>query len=220
MANEQSFLTQVVAQTVTQSNSASGVESGNRVRAVSLTAQAITTGTAGALRTSQVVAQTITQSTPTGVRVAQYIAQVLVQNLASSGGHFRNSSNTAQVIYTIGVEDTPRQRAWTFDFDGHTFYVLDLGANGAIAYDLTTQSWSHWDTQGYEGHFNMKNGFHWRDGKQVLGGGLNDGMIVAFNEDGSLDEGFRPVAYEVNGVIFSSSESYVRQYNLRLVGAA
>ena len=200
---------------VTQSPAASG----NGFFVTSAAIQAITQGGVSRVQVSQIDTQVIIQTIPAGAFVAQMLLQVLVQNASNGGGKFNTSGFSPQVIYTIGVPDTERQKAWTFDFDGHTFYVLDLAEMGAMVYDLTTQSWSHWDTAGYEGHFNMKNGFHWRDGKQVVGGGLLDGLLVRLQEGSYLDEDFRPVTYEVNGVVFASSESYIRQFNLRLVGS-
>lgn len=201
-------------QTLQQSES-----SGSTAGVTSLTAQALISSTPARVQVSNLAAQTLTSTTPKRTQIASLMAQLLIQNLASTGGTFRNTENTGQVLYSIGVDDTPRQRAWTFDFDGHTFYVLDLGTSGALVYDLTTQSWSKWTTPGYEGHFNFKNGFHWRDGKQVIGGGLLDGLLVALDEDSFLDEDFRPVTYEVRGVIFASAERFIRQYNLRLIGS-
>ena len=170
---------------------------------------------------SQIDGQVLFQSTPMRIQVAQLLAQILIQNQGdeTGGGLFRVAGLEPQVVYSVGVPDTPRQKAWTFDFDGHTFYVLDLAEKGAMVYDLTTQSWSQWDTAGYEGHFNFKNGFHWRDGKQVVGGGILDGLLVSLDEGSYIDEDFRPVTYEVNGVVFASSETYIRQFNLRLVGS-
>ena len=212
---EQAFITQAVAQVVTQS----AASTGNTFNVTSMIAQVVNTGAIGNLRVSQIAAQVVTQATPGALRVAQMAVQILVQNLAASGGHFRVSSVTPQVIFSVGVPDTDRQKAWTFDYDGHTFYVLDLAENGAIAYDLTTNAWSVFDTAGYDGHFNMKNGFHWRDGKEVLGGGILNGLLVGLDEGSYLDEGFRPVAYEVNGVIFSTTEEYRSNYALRLIGS-
>jgi hypothetical protein len=212
---EYAQISQVNVQVVTQSPASSGLKHFLTQAAVQL----ITRGTPKRAQVSQLTSQLIVSSTPYRIQVAQVLSQILVQNLPASGGTFSTTGVAGQVVYTIGVPDTPRQKAWTFDFDGHTFYVLDLAEQGAMVYDLTTQSWSKWDTAGYEGHFNMKNGFHWRDGKQVIGGGMLDGLLVTLNEDSYLDEDFRPVTYEVNGVIFASSEQYIRQFNLRLVGS-
>ena len=202
-------------QIVTQSPASSGLRHFLTQSAIQL----VTQGSPKRMQVSQINAHLVVSSTPKRIQAAQMLAHILIQNLADSGGRFNVSTVEPQVVYTIGVPDTPRQKAWTFDFDGHTFYVLDLAEQGAMVYDLTTQSWSTWDTAGYEGHFNMKNGFHWRDGKQVLGGGMLQGLLVALNEGSYLDEDFRPVTYEVNGVIFASAERYIRQFNLRLVGS-
>ena len=208
-------VTNAFIQTVTQSPSSSGLKH-VLTQAV---AQLIVRGTPRRSQVSQVTSQIVIATTPKRIQVAALMAQILVQNPAFRGGAFYTSTVEPQVVYTIGVPDTPRQKAWTFDFDGHTFYVLDLAEQGAMVYDLTTQSWSRWDTAGYEGHFNMKNGFHWRDGKQVIGGGMLDGLLVGLDEASYLDEDFRPVVYEVNGVLFASAEKYIRQFNLRLVGS-
>lgn len=36
--------------------------------------------------------------------------------------------------------------AYAFSLDGHDFYVLRLGQNETLVYDLTTGSWSNWDS--------------------------------------------------------------------------
>lgn len=215
MAFHSGFVTDVVAQVVISSPTGSG-----QTTSVSgMVAQLIIASSPKAANVSSITAQAVLETIPYRTQVGALMAQVLVQNLADSGGKFYNAGTTAQVVTTLGVPDTERQKAWTFDHDGHTFYVLDLAERGALCYNLTTQSWSNWDTAGYEGHFNMKNGFHWRDGKQVVGGGILAGLLVAFDPDTYIDEGFRPVSYEINGVIFASSEAYIKQYALRLVGS-
>lgn len=193
--------------------------SGPTFRVSQVELQVIVSSSPKRIQVSQIEGQVIITTTPYRIQVAQIAAQLLIQNAVDGGGRFQVSHVDPQVIYTIGVPETERQKAWTFDFDGHTFYVLDLGEQGAMVYDLTTQSWSQWETAGYEGHFNFKNGFHWRDGKAVIGGGLLDGLLVQMDETTYIDEDFRPVTYEVNGVVFASTETYIRQFSLRLVGS-
>lgn len=212
MAGE-SRVSNLSAQLVSQSSG------GNQSRLTGMVVQTVVSGRSQSGRVSNLTAQTIESGTPKAARTSNLIAQVISQSLAASGNVFRVGQDAAQVIYTIGAPDTETQRAWTFDFDGHTFYVLDLGTEGALVFDLTTKAWSRWDTAGYEGHFNMKNGFHWRDGKMVVGGGLLDGLLVRLEEESYLDEDFRPVSYEIQGVIFSTTERYLRNFNLRLVGS-
>jgi hypothetical protein len=168
---------------------------------------------------SDLTTQVVEQSLPKRYLLPDLSTQVVHKNGASTGGIFRVAGQFPQVVYTIGAEDQPRQRAWTFDFDGHTFYCLDMGESGCLAFNLTTGSWQRFNTIGYTGHFNFKNGFHWRAGKQVVGGGLFNGQILSLDPTKSLDEDFKPIAYEIQGVIVVSSEDIVRQYNLRMVGS-
>ena len=50
--------------------------------------------------------------------------------LALSDRNINTDINVSGVTVLIAKKSrgkgVPRQRAWTFDFDGHTFYVLDL----------------------------------------------------------------------------------------------
>lgn len=46
---------------------------------------------------------------------------------------------------TIGpIGDNPTMRAWGFSVDGHDFYVLHLGTESTLVYDITTGQWSEW----------------------------------------------------------------------------
>lgn len=45
-----------------------------------------------------------------------------------------------------GRISNPRLKAWTFDLDGHEFYVLRLGGDKTLVYDVTTEQWSWWSS--------------------------------------------------------------------------
>lgn len=47
-----------------------------------------------------------------------------------------------------GRGSNPRIRAWTFTLDGHDFYVLQLGDNGTLVYDLYSEQWTEWMSPG------------------------------------------------------------------------
>lgn len=47
-----------------------------------------------------------------------------------------------------GSVNNPKLRAWFFELDGHEFYVLRLGNNKTLVYDLTTEQWSWWTSSG------------------------------------------------------------------------
>src|SRR5690606_14907332 len=42
----------------------------------------------------------------------------------------------------------PRVRTWTFTLDGHDFYVLRLGDQETLVYDVSTEQWVNWDSAG------------------------------------------------------------------------
>lgn len=211
---------------------------GSSLRVPSATFQLVTRGAFGlSSRVSHATAQTVRRGTQGATGRAPFVAvQVVSADLAErtrqaftalqvvhrgdSGAMARQSFATVQVVFTTGAAESSRQRAWTFDFDGHTFYVLDLGAAGSLVYDLTTGQWSRFVTAGYGGHWDMKNGFHWRTGKMVVAGQAGTGTIHYMDSDSFFDEGWRPVDYEVRGVLPVSGTDYHRQYALRLVGSA
>lgn len=47
-----------------------------------------------------------------------------------------------------GSISNPKLRVWTFDLDGHEFYVLRLGNNKTLVYDRTTEQWAWWASSG------------------------------------------------------------------------
>lgn len=48
------------------------------------------------------------------------------------------------LVAAMGRTGHPKLNAWTFTLDGHDFYVLRLGDNSTLVYDLSTQQWSVW----------------------------------------------------------------------------
>lgn len=96
-----------------------------------------------------------------------------------SGGARRVSNHGVEQMIRAALEATGGvfQRSWTFDFDGHTFYVLDLDDQGSLVYDLLTGQWSRFVTEGFGGRWNLRNGFHWRDGRMVVGGGAEGDLL-------------------------------------------
>lgn len=64
---------------------------------------------------------------------------------------FRQASDIkvtqASVLALVrGTISNPKLRAWTFDLDGHEFYVLRLGNDKSLIYDRTTEQWSWWSS--------------------------------------------------------------------------
>jgi len=191
---------------------------GSSLRLAQGVAQAVHRGAQGStLLVPQSTAQVITGQIPRGIRVAYSTAQLVRRG--ETGAVPREAFSAVQVIYTTGAPAAARQRAWTFDLDGHTFYVLDIGERGSLLFDISTKQWTKFETTGYGGHWNFKNGFQWRDGGKVLGGASTGADVFALNPESFLDEGWRPVVYTVMGVLPSTGVDQHRQYALRVLGS-
>jgi hypothetical protein len=61
-----------------------------------------------------------------------------------------------------------RMRAWGFSLDGHEFYVLRLGITKTLVYDLTTQTWAEWETDGMD---------FWRPGRGLTWLGMTGATL-------------------------------------------
>jgi hypothetical protein len=49
-------------------------------------------------------------------------------------------------VVARGRINNRRLRAWTFTLDGHDFYVLRLGETHSLVYDMSTETWSMWQS--------------------------------------------------------------------------
>lgn len=75
---------------------------------------------------------------------------------ATVAGVFTTFRQTADVDVTQahvlvagrGRVANPTLRAWTFSLDGHDFYVLRLGDNSTLVYDLYSKQWVDWSDLG------------------------------------------------------------------------
>lgn len=152
-------------------------------------------------------------------RVVNFAAQV-ARSTGGDGAMARVGYAALQTVWVTGPQDGTRQRAWTFDFDGHTFYVLDLADRGALIFDTLTGQWSKFVTEGYDGGWNFKNGFQWTTGGVVVGGEDGTGRLLQLTPQNYLDEGWRPVVYEVRGILPTKSIDFISNYSLRMIGSA
>lgn len=112
---------------------------------------------------------------------------------AVRGGSERISNHGIEqtIRSVLAVSGGVLQRSWTFDFDGHVFYVLDLDFEGSLVYDLLTGQWSRFVTEGFGGRWNLRNGFHWRSGRMVVGGG-SKGDLLRLDPSLFTDIGINP----------------------------
>lgn len=117
-------------------------------------------------------------------------------------------SQVAELIcYSTGLPAQSRSRAWEFTLDGHTFYVLDLGAEGTWGYDVITKQWCHFYTQGFEGQWNFTNGVMWGD--RIIGGDILYDYLWELDPNQAADEGWRPIMHVVTGAVSTRSRDAI-----------
>ena len=108
----------------------------------------------------------------------------------------RVSSSAALVVSRFGQVDHFENKAWTFDFDGHSFYVLQLGPIGTYVYDFNSKTWAQWRTCHLR-LWNMFNGTRW-NGINVAAD-LEFPFLYEIRPDLQTDEGYRPITRIVSG---------------------
>lgn len=96
--------------------------------------------------------------------------------------------------------------AWSFVLDGHTFYVLDLGAQGSFAFDTVTQQWCEFQTAG--SNFNMVNGVMW--GQRIVGGDIATSDLWEMDPAATKDSGgLYEISHVVTGGLSTRSRTFI-----------
>lgn len=91
----------------------------------------------------------------------------------------------ADVVAVVrGRVDDPSIRAWTFTLDGHDFYVLRLGNEETLVYDLTSQQWSVWGSDVFN-YWWTYTGANWFGGN-TFASVYGSNVIVGSDSNGSL----------------------------------
>lgn len=150
-------------------------------------------------------------------RVGQVFA--MVPYVVGAHNQPRASQFGMNVAYATGLPDERRSRCWWFTFDGHTMYVMDLGAEGTYVYDTVTKQWARWYTDGFSGQWNMKAGTMWGSLRIVAGDSIS-GEVWVVDPNNPMDEGWRTMRHVVTGGIMLRGRVYVGMSQLRLVGSA
>jgi hypothetical protein len=85
-----------------------------------------------------------------------------------------------------GRIDDYELRAWTFDLDGHSFYVLKLGRQGTVVFDLTTGQWTDWRSLDL-GFWRAMTGMNWLGmGAITAGNAFGTNIVVGDDTHGLL----------------------------------
>lgn len=82
-------------------------------------------------------------------------------------------------------EDVQNLKGWGFDIDGHTFYVLNLGTQGTLVYDMASGRWAQWSTEG-EDLWRLTCGLNWQD--SPIGGDNTNGQLWDIDPSIGYDE--------------------------------
>lgn len=140
----------------------------------------ITSGSSPGLQISQAFVLSVANFPTESLELSQSLVQVL-----TAGASPEMELSQAYVIAIVrGRVDDPSIRAWTFTLDGHDFYVLRLGNEETLVYDMATEQWSVW-ASGSEGYWSVYTGGNWFGGNAfALDQGSN--IVVGSDANGSL----------------------------------
>jgi len=140
---------------------------------------------------SELVTLALTQKAAKQEKVGQVV------QLAEVQGKVVNEVSQLVMLTMARTDPGKRQlRAFTFNQDGHSFYVLQLGELGTIIYDQLTGKWSEWATQQYN-NWKANYGITWQSG--ALAGSIDSNMVYDINPDYMFDERNIPIVSVITG---------------------
>jgi hypothetical protein len=150
----------------------------------------------------------------------------------ASGNEFVDTSQAYVTALARGSVSDPKVRAWTFTLDGHDFYILRLGNEETLVYDLTSEQWYSWGTgdnslwQAYTGiNWTGGNRFSSVAGSNVTVGADSNGTIWFLDPDSDMDEGLfvenapTPFLRRVTGQVLSKGYGRYRVNQVQLLGS-
>lgn len=112
-----------------------------------------------------------------------YQSQDMINILAESNPASLITQALSTVVYQIRPDD-PRVRCWTYSMDGHDFYILQLGENETLVYDVYSEQWMEWADRNV-GIWNLSTGRNWIGGL-VKSQQYGSNVIVGDNANGAI----------------------------------
>lgn len=176
--------------------------------------------------------QTITRAITQIATQEAAISQAAVRTLAVDTTDLNMSQTVVRTIVKGRVDD-PVVRAWTFTLDGHDFYVLRLGNDETLVYDVATEQWYVWgssDTKlwrAYNGHNWLAADNQARDyGSNIFVGDDGNGALYFLDPDGDTDDDAiegssvsRPFTRKITGQVTNKGYNSAKVYGVYLEGS-
>lgn len=180
------------------------------------------------LRVSQSLVRSIYNIPTENVR----LTQVLVRTTLGKSAPFVRASQSLIRAIVLGRVDDPKIRVWTFTLDGHDFYVLRLGNNETLIYDLTTEQWAQW-TSADQIYWSVFTGTNWVGGNRfssefgsnIIVGSDSNGSLFFLDpekpDDDSVVSGRNAVPFRrrLTGQLVTRGYDYTRVYEVQLLGS-
>lgn len=126
--------------------------------------------------------------------VATRVSQASTKGLITTNPTLKVSQ--ARVLAVArGRVYNPKLRTWTFNLDGHQFWVLRLAEDKTFVYDLNTKQWSWWSSDNAN-HWAVNLGLNWRTGgpnakdygSNIVVGDDSFGLLWILNPEQGYDE--------------------------------
>jgi hypothetical protein len=160
------------------------------------------------------------------------VGQSHVEAVAKPAPDLRVGQARVLVVARGRVSD-PHVRAWTFTLDGHDYYVLRLGNDETLLYDLSTEQWYIWGS-GDADLWRAFVGMNWQGakalsptyGSAVLVGDDGNGALYFLDPTGYYDDDAifgnatpRQFLREITGQVATRSRDSVPCYGVHLIGS-
>jgi hypothetical protein len=196
-----------------------------------LDAIAATNAIASNIQTSQFDALVVFNIPSVGIYASQLDAALVYARQGSSAPV--QISQLDAIIVCRGLTDDPSVRAWTFSLDGHDMYVLKLGNEETLVYDVLAEQWYEWAT-GDLTRWRAYTGRNWLGsrslsdafGSSIIVGDLANGALYFMDPDGFADDDpnlganyIRPFLREITGQVATRGYDMVPCYGVSLMGS-
>jgi hypothetical protein len=109
---------------------------------------------------------------------------------------------------------TRRLRAWTFSMDGHDFYVLMLGKDGTLVYDVTTGQFYTWQSNEFA-VWRAGFGLNWEN--DIIAGDFVEGKVYNIVAGLKKDFGTETIISYITGFIGHRGRDPLPNYGVTLI---